>query len=81
MPAPLESTSSGAAALRGGPVYIPKIYNGKNKTFFFFNYTLPAKPGSNPSTVTPPPPGTQWGTSRMVYSDGDPTTGLPFPET
>jgi hypothetical protein len=22
----------------GGPVYIPKIYNGKNKTFFFFNY-------------------------------------------
>jgi hypothetical protein len=22
----------------GGPVYIPKIYNGRNKTFFFFNY-------------------------------------------
>jgi hypothetical protein len=22
----------------GGPVYIPKIYNGKNKTFFFFAY-------------------------------------------
>lgn len=22
----------------GGPVWIPKIYNGKNKTFFFFNY-------------------------------------------
>ena len=22
----------------GGPVYIPKIYNGHNKTFFFFNY-------------------------------------------
>lgn len=22
----------------GGPVYIPKIYNGKNRTFFFFNY-------------------------------------------
>ena len=22
----------------GGPVYIPKIYNGKNKTFFFFDY-------------------------------------------
>jgi hypothetical protein len=21
----------------GGPVYIPKIYNGKNRTFFFFN--------------------------------------------
>src|SRR5262245_28887639 len=22
----------------GGPVYLPKIYNGKNKTFFFFSY-------------------------------------------
>jgi hypothetical protein len=21
----------------GGPVYIPKLYNGKNKTYFFFN--------------------------------------------
>ncbi len=24
----------------GGPVYIPKLYNGKNKTFFFFNYEI-----------------------------------------
>ena len=22
----------------GGPIYIPKIYNGHNKSFFFFNY-------------------------------------------
>ncbi|MEP6963139.1 MAG: TonB-dependent receptor, partial [Acidobacteriota bacterium] len=22
----------------GGPIYIPKIYNGRNKSFFFFNY-------------------------------------------
>ena len=22
----------------GGPVYIPKLYNGRNKTFFFLNY-------------------------------------------
>src|SRR5690349_7574435 len=22
----------------GGPVYLPKLYNGKNKTFFFFSY-------------------------------------------
>jgi hypothetical protein len=21
----------------GGPVWIPKLYNGKNRTFFFFN--------------------------------------------
>jgi hypothetical protein len=22
----------------GGPIYLPKIYNGKNRTFFFFNF-------------------------------------------
>ena len=22
----------------GGPVWIPKVYNGHNKTFFFFNW-------------------------------------------
>ena len=22
----------------GGPIFIPKIYNGKDKTFFFFGY-------------------------------------------
>ena len=26
------------AASIGGPVWIPKIYNGKNKTFFYFSY-------------------------------------------
>ncbi|HEY4363504.1 MAG TPA: carboxypeptidase-like regulatory domain-containing protein [Bryobacteraceae bacterium] len=22
----------------GGPIYVPKVYNGRNKSFFFFNY-------------------------------------------
>ncbi len=30
----------------GGPVWIPKVYNGKNKTFFFFSYE------SHPTTST-----------------------------
>ena len=39
----------------GGPVYIPKIYHGRNRTFFFFNYTaFRQAPGGNPSTVTVP---------------------------
>ena len=38
----------------GGPIWIPKVYNGRNKTFFFFNieewqYTL----GSNPIATVP----------------------------
>lgn len=34
---PFERRFDGGASF-GGPVYIPKVYNGKNKTFFFFNY-------------------------------------------
>jgi hypothetical protein len=64
----------------GGPVYIPKIYNGKNKTFFFFNYTaFRQKPGGNPSTVTLPTAQERTGNfsdvSTVIY---DPTTGQPF---
>src|SRR5579883_2637116 len=38
----------------GGPLWIPKVYNGRNRTFFFFNieqwqYTL----GSNPIATVP----------------------------
>ena len=47
---PFTVNSSGVGKLRprnrrndfggtlGGPIVIPKIYNGRNKTFFFFNY-------------------------------------------
>jgi hypothetical protein len=38
----------------GGPVYLPKIYNGKNRTFFFFNYEGSRyRVTSNPITSTP----------------------------
>ena len=34
---PVDTQNDFGATL-GGPVWIPKIYNGKNKTFFFFAY-------------------------------------------
>ncbi len=34
----------------GGPVYIPKLYNGRNKTFFFFDYQRTNR--LTPSTFT-----------------------------
>ena len=34
--APYTSHTYGLSV--GGPVWLPKIYNGKNKTFFFFNF-------------------------------------------
>lgn len=41
----------------GGPVYIPKVYNGKNKTYFFFSYEgyrEPQTSGATQSTVPLP---------------------------
>ena len=39
----------------GGPVYIPKIYNGKNKTFFFATYQgFRNRAGRNIQTLTVP---------------------------
>ena len=39
----------------GGPVWIPKIYNGKDKTFFFFSYeTRPTTTTNNTNLLTVP---------------------------
>ena len=39
----------------GGPVWIPKIYNGKNKTFFFFSYeAFRNRDGASSSFATVP---------------------------
>ncbi len=37
----------------GGPVWIPKLYNGRNKTFFFVDYTgFTYRPSANNATLT-----------------------------
>lgn len=74
----------------GGPVRIPHFYNGKDKTFFFFNfeggYNLSA---NTPTALLLPPDAIRTGDfSSLVYASGsakgqsvviyDPTTGLPF---
>lgn len=45
--APTRSTirQNEFGATIGGPVWLPKIYDGKNKTFFFFSYTGSRKRG------------------------------------
>jgi len=41
----------------GGPVWIPKIYHGKNKTFFFFSYEgFRNRAGANGTSFTVPTP-------------------------
>jgi hypothetical protein len=74
----------------GGPVYIPHVYDGRNKTFFFFN----AEGGYNLSAGVPTaeqvvPSAIRTGNfNGLVYTSGsakgspvviyDPTTGAPF---
>jgi hypothetical protein len=44
-------------ATLGGPVIIPKIYNGKNRTFFFFSYEgFRNRAGALPTPYSVPPP-------------------------
>jgi hypothetical protein len=43
-----------AGATVGGPVYIPKVYNGRDKTFFFFDYEAFREAVGNPATFTVP---------------------------
>jgi hypothetical protein len=64
----------------GGPISIPKVYNGKDKTFFFFNYEglRQSSPYSNVSSV----PSSVMRTGNFSSSPipvYDPTTRAQFP--
>jgi hypothetical protein len=66
----------------GGPIWIPKIYNGKNKSFFFFSYEgFRNRNGATNATATVPTPEMYNGDfSKWVNAKGavipiyDPTT-------
>ncbi|HTW63709.1 MAG TPA: TonB-dependent receptor [Bryobacteraceae bacterium] len=65
----------------GGPVWIPKVYHGKNKTFFFVNYEglIQASPYRLTSSVPygPYAAGNFSASPTLVY---DPSNKAPFPE-
>src|SRR6202034_171234 len=46
---PFNQNSFGADI--GGPIFVPKIYNGKNKTFFFFSYEGDRKRNYSPTSL------------------------------
>lgn len=64
----------------GGPVFIPKLYNGKDRTFFFVNYEqlVRVSPYSNLATV-PDPKLRQGDFSSIPLTINDPLTNAPFP--
>ncbi|HZT32341.1 MAG TPA: carboxypeptidase-like regulatory domain-containing protein [Bryobacteraceae bacterium] len=64
----------------GGPALFPKIYNGKNRTFFFFSYET-ARGSQLTQLLTPTVPPTPWRQGDFVNSAAiyDPFGGTPFP--
>lgn len=71
----------------GGPVYIPKLYNGRNRTFFFSAWEkLDQKQASSSGTSSALTPAMMNGDfSALLTADGggqqliDPYTGQPYP--
>ena len=45
-----------ASATAGGPVYLPKIYDGRNKTFFFYSYQRHHESASEGNVLSVPTP-------------------------
>jgi hypothetical protein len=68
----------------GGPVYIPKLYNGRNKTFFFFNLErFGNNQRSSGAYSTLPTAAYRQGNFSAALTGKtltDPTTGYQFPE-
>jgi hypothetical protein len=66
----------------GGPVYIPHLYNGKNKTFFFFDWEEFLQPGSYESLASVPTQAMRNGDFSALLAQNviiyDPTNGNPF---
>jgi len=61
-------------ATLGGPVWIPKLYHGKNRTFFFFSYQAYREPRSQPRTRTVMTTGAETGQFTYTPSGGSPQT-------
>jgi len=66
----------------GGPIRIPKLYDGKDRSFFFFNYSLYRTASNTPPQVTTVPTVLERGGNFSDLPGGeliyDPTTGQPF---
>ncbi len=64
----------------GGPLVLPKIYNGKNKTFFYFTWESMRYPRQSTIQNTVPTSFVKNGDfSREGVNIRDPFTGSPFP--
>ncbi len=61
----------------GGPVYIPHVYDGRNKTFWFFSYDRYRQSFTN-NTVTLPTQAEVGGDFSQAFNPGNPTQVIPI---
>ncbi len=64
----------------GGPIFIPKVYDGRNKSFFFANYEGLRVIGNSAPQYFWVPTAAQWSGS-IGQNIVDPLTQQPFPNT
>jgi hypothetical protein len=77
LPAKIGNTFGGAV---GGPVWAPKIYNGKNRTFFYFAWESLRFPRQSTIQNSVPTQAMRDGDfSQEGVIVHDPFTGVPFP--
>ncbi len=73
--------SHGPGASAGGPVWLPKIYNGKNQTFFFFSFET-SRGSATTQSLNPTVPLAPWRQGDFSGVSGltlrDPASGQPF---
>src|SRR5439155_4743960 len=63
----------------GGPLLIPKVYNGRNKTFFYFVWEGLRERSPRTNTLAVPTAAQREGNFAGLPAIRDPFTGLPFP--
>lgn len=77
LPAKIGNTFGGTI---GGPIVLPKLYNGKNKTFFYFTWESMRYPRQSTVQNTVPTTFVKNGDfSREGVAVQDPFTNVPFP--
>ena len=70
------------AITNGGPVYIPKLYDGRNRTFYYFGYGGSRYRTGNEQSIEVPTPAMRQGDFSALLPSiviVDPFTGQPFP--
>lgn len=75
----LKRNQAGATA--GGPVFLPRLYNGKDKSFFFFSYqaTIERRAPNEVGVVVPTAAQRRGDFSALGRTITDPLTRQPYP--